>query len=276
MTGPAEAPERRQLTVMFTDLVGSTDLASALDPEDWHDVLDAYQHRVATIVTAHGGVIAQFQGDGASRATSVIPKPRSRRVVTPLRRDWRSSRMSSDSAPSSRLSSGSATLRGAGGNPHGRSACCGRDRRGTRAPSRMCGARFPTWRPAFRRSGSPDTSSISGDTANLVAGFFELESLGFLTLKGIGHPVPAFRVLHRGSARHRLEARPLTPFIPRPEATRLAPGAVGMRAGRIGATDPRRGGSRHWQVARPPRVRLWSSRREATVWPPSSAADAVR
>ena len=50
---------------MFTDLVGSTELASALDPEDWHDVLNAYQHRVAAIVTAHGGVIAQFQGDGA-------------------------------------------------------------------------------------------------------------------------------------------------------------------------------------------------------------------
>ena len=65
MTPATEAPERRQLTVMFTDLVGSTDLASTLDPEDWHDVLNAYQHRVAAIVTAHGGVIAQFQGDGA-------------------------------------------------------------------------------------------------------------------------------------------------------------------------------------------------------------------
>jgi class 3 adenylate cyclase len=39
---PSAAPdERRQLTVMFTDLVGSTDLASALDPEDWHHVLTA-------------------------------------------------------------------------------------------------------------------------------------------------------------------------------------------------------------------------------------------
>ena len=65
MTGPSDATERRQLTVMFTDLVGSTELASALDPEDWHDVLNAYQHRVAAIVTAHGGVVAQFQGDGA-------------------------------------------------------------------------------------------------------------------------------------------------------------------------------------------------------------------
>ena len=65
MTGPSDATERRQLTVMFTDLVGSTDLASTLDPEDWHEVLNGYQHLVADIVTAHGGVIAQFQGDGA-------------------------------------------------------------------------------------------------------------------------------------------------------------------------------------------------------------------
>ena len=50
MSGPSDAPERRQLTVMFTDLVGSTELASALDPEDWHEVLGAYQHRVAAIV----------------------------------------------------------------------------------------------------------------------------------------------------------------------------------------------------------------------------------
>ena len=48
MTGPSDATERRQLTVMFTDLVGSTDLASALDPEDWHEVLNGYQHLVAT------------------------------------------------------------------------------------------------------------------------------------------------------------------------------------------------------------------------------------
>ncbi|HEX4126912.1 MAG TPA: adenylate/guanylate cyclase domain-containing protein [Acidimicrobiales bacterium] len=65
MVAPAAGPERRQLTVMLTDLVGSTELASALHPEDWHQVLNAYQHRVAAIVTAHGGVIAQFQGDGA-------------------------------------------------------------------------------------------------------------------------------------------------------------------------------------------------------------------
>ena len=65
MTAPSDRPELRQLTVVFTDLVGSTDLASVLDPEDWHEVLNAYQHLVADIVTAQGGVIAQFQGDGA-------------------------------------------------------------------------------------------------------------------------------------------------------------------------------------------------------------------
>ena len=60
MTSAFDASERRQLTVMFTDLVGSTELASTLDPEDWHDVLNAYQHLLAAIVTSHGGIVAQF------------------------------------------------------------------------------------------------------------------------------------------------------------------------------------------------------------------------
>ena len=68
----------------------------------------------------------------------------------------------------------------------------------------------------LQAAGEPGQIVVSGDTAELVAGFFELEPLGSLTLKGIGHPVPAFRVLQRSSARHRLEARPLTAFIPRP------------------------------------------------------------
>src|ERR1700728_1090910 len=56
--------ERRHLTVIFSDLVGSTDLASSMDPEDWHDVLAAYHQRVAQVVEDHGGFVSQFQGDG--------------------------------------------------------------------------------------------------------------------------------------------------------------------------------------------------------------------
>ena len=59
----AEA-ERRQLTIMFCDLVGSTELAIRLDPEDLHDIIAAYHRRVTEVVTRYGGFVARLMGDG--------------------------------------------------------------------------------------------------------------------------------------------------------------------------------------------------------------------
>ena len=56
--------ERRQLTVMFCDLVGSTALASRLDPEDLREVLGTYHAVVAEVVVKFGGYIAKYMGDG--------------------------------------------------------------------------------------------------------------------------------------------------------------------------------------------------------------------
>jgi class 3 adenylate cyclase len=56
--------ERRQLTVMFCDLVGSTQLAAQLDPEDLGRVIRAYQDRCAEVVERWGGRIAKYMGDG--------------------------------------------------------------------------------------------------------------------------------------------------------------------------------------------------------------------
>ncbi len=60
---PAEG-ERRQLTVMFCDLVGSTELSGRLDPEDLREVLRRYQNAVAGPVTRYGGYLARYLGDG--------------------------------------------------------------------------------------------------------------------------------------------------------------------------------------------------------------------
>src|SRR5215470_8687883 len=57
--------ERRQLTVMFTDLVGSTALSTKLDPEDLRLVIGAYHKCVAETVTRFGGFIGRYMGDGA-------------------------------------------------------------------------------------------------------------------------------------------------------------------------------------------------------------------
>src|SRR5262249_23609925 len=56
--------ERRQLTVMFCDLVDSTKLSSQLDPEDWRDVVRAYQQVCTEVIQRYDGHIAQLLGDG--------------------------------------------------------------------------------------------------------------------------------------------------------------------------------------------------------------------
>jgi len=56
--------ERRQLTVMFCDLVGSTSLSAQLDPEDLREIIGAYHRCCATVVERHGGFVAKYMGDG--------------------------------------------------------------------------------------------------------------------------------------------------------------------------------------------------------------------
>src|SRR5262245_8253114 len=59
-----ERAERRQVTVMFSDLVGSTALSARMDPEDLRDVISAYQKCVAETVQRFGGFVAKYMGDG--------------------------------------------------------------------------------------------------------------------------------------------------------------------------------------------------------------------
>ncbi|MBV8613556.1 MAG: winged helix-turn-helix domain-containing protein, partial [Acetobacteraceae bacterium] len=61
---PPPSPERRQVSVLFCDLVGSTALAARLDPEDLREVLAAYQRRAAEVVGRWSGHVANHMGDG--------------------------------------------------------------------------------------------------------------------------------------------------------------------------------------------------------------------
>jgi class 3 adenylate cyclase len=61
---PHEAAERRQVTVMFCDLVGSTALSARMDPEDLREIISAYQKCVAETVQRFGGFVAKYMGDG--------------------------------------------------------------------------------------------------------------------------------------------------------------------------------------------------------------------
>jgi hypothetical protein len=61
---PQDTAERRQVTVMFSDLVGSTALSARMDPEDLREVISAYQKCVAETVQRLGGFVAKYMGDG--------------------------------------------------------------------------------------------------------------------------------------------------------------------------------------------------------------------
>ena len=61
---PQNTAERRQLTVMFSDLVGSTALSARMDPEDLREVISTYQKCVAGTVQRFGGFVAKYMGDG--------------------------------------------------------------------------------------------------------------------------------------------------------------------------------------------------------------------
>jgi class 3 adenylate cyclase len=63
-TKPQDTAERRQVTVMFSDLVGSTALSARMDPEDLREVITAYQKCVAETVQRFGGFVAKYMGDG--------------------------------------------------------------------------------------------------------------------------------------------------------------------------------------------------------------------
>ena len=61
---PKDTAERRQVTVMFSDLVGSTALSARMDPEDLREVISAYQKCAAETVCRFGGFVASYMGDG--------------------------------------------------------------------------------------------------------------------------------------------------------------------------------------------------------------------
>ena len=77
--------ERRHLTVLFCELVGSTEIARHLDPEDWRETIAAYHHAAAQAIERFGGHVAQYLGDGVmaffgypeptTTMQSVLPAP---------------------------------------------------------------------------------------------------------------------------------------------------------------------------------------------------------
>ncbi|HEY1829101.1 MAG TPA: adenylate/guanylate cyclase domain-containing protein [Acidimicrobiales bacterium] len=206
--------ERRHLTVVFSDLVGSTDLASSMDPEDWHQVLAGYHRRVAEVVEGHGGFVSQFQGDGM---VAFFGYPKTIGSAGREAVDAALALVAGVEALPSELPAelGVQVLQARVGVHSGEVVVSPIAAGGVGRLADIFGE-VPNLAARLQAAGQPGDVLLSDATARLVSGYFVTEPLGALELKGIPRPVPTFRVLGPSTARGRLDTGPLTVFVPRP------------------------------------------------------------
>ena len=236
------AGERRQLTVMFCDLVGSTALSEQLDPEELQSVVRTYQEVSAQIIERYEGYIAQYLGDGllvyfgypaaheddAARAvrvgleiTATLQRLSSPSPFQGEGRGEGSETKSFQDSPhsfdqlrtgSSPLPKGARELRVRIGI-HTGPVVVGQMGGGSRQEQLALGE-TPNIAARVQGHADPDTVVISAATQQLVAGLFETEDRGRHELKGISAPQGLYRVRAESSAQSRFEAAVRTGLTP--------------------------------------------------------------
>jgi class 3 adenylate cyclase len=214
---PTASAERRQLTVMFCDLVGSTALSARLDPEDMREIIGAYHRCCAEQIAETGGFVAKYMGDGvlayfgypqaheddAERAlhaalsiTEAVPKLRT----------------SHD--PVLQVRVGIATGLVVVGDLIGEGA----------SQEQGVVGETPNLAARLQALAEPGQVVISQSTRRLTGGMFEYRDLGRVPLKGLAEPTQAWQVLAASAVQSRFEAQhetSLTPLVGRDEELEL-------------------------------------------------------
>ncbi|QQN63449.1 AAA family ATPase [Bradyrhizobium diazoefficiens] len=206
--------QRRLLTVMFTDLVGSTALSTRVDPEELRSIMSAYQRCVADVVGRFDGFVAKYMGDGVL-AYFGYPQAHEddaeRAVRTGLALLEAVARLPSDEPLQVRVGIASGLvvvgdLIGAG-----------------EAQERAVVGATPNLAARLQAVAAPGTIVIGSQTRHLLAGLFEYEQLGGVEVKGFGAPVDAYRVVRPSSIESRFEAMhaATTPLVGREQEIAL-------------------------------------------------------
>lgn len=203
--------ERRRLTVMFCDLVGSTELSGQLDPEELHDLTRQYQKVCADVVGRHGGHVAQYLGDGllVFFGYPIAHEDDAQRAVRAGLET-----VAAVSGLSVRLAK-SLQIRVA---VHTGLAVVGRLGDGSDPEAMGIVGETPNIAARLQAIAEPGTVIISAPTHQLVEGFFRCRSLGALPLKGVAIPIELYCVLGESGIQSRFDravATGLTPFVGR-------------------------------------------------------------
>lgn len=199
--------ERRQLTVLFCDLAGSTALAARLDPEDMRDLIRAYQSACAAAIARHAGFVAKFMGDGV---LSYFGWPRAHEDE-----EERAVRAALDIAGSigSVKTPAGDPLQVRIGIASGLVVVGDLVGAGPALEQSVVGE-TPNLAARLQAVAPPNGIVIDKATRRQVGGLFELKGLGRQPLKGFAEPQPAWQVLGPGRVANRFRA-----LRPRPAAT---------------------------------------------------------
>jgi class 3 adenylate cyclase/tetratricopeptide (TPR) repeat protein len=203
---PREA-ERRQLTVLFCDLVGSTALAAQLDPEDTGRVIRAYQGCCTEVVERWGGQVAKFMGDGVLAYfgwPQAHEDDAERAVRAGLDLTDAIELLAAPSGQALAARVGIATGLVMVGELIGKGA----------AQEEAVVGETPNLAARLQALAAPGSVVISHATRRLVGGLFELADLGPQRLKGFAEPLAAWRVEGEGRAEGRFEAMHTTVLMP--------------------------------------------------------------
>ena len=184
---PPDQAELRQVTVLFCDLAGSTSLSERLDPEEYREVIRAYQQTSSSVVDRYGGHVAQYLGDGilvyfgypraqeddaqrAVRAALEIPaamEPLGDRLRLPI-----SVRLGIHTGPVVAGEVGASGRR-----------------------EQLALGQTPNIAARLQALAYPDAVIVSGATHHLIEGYFEASPLGPRTLKGVSEPIEVFEIV---------------------------------------------------------------------------------
>jgi class 3 adenylate cyclase/tetratricopeptide (TPR) repeat protein len=210
----ASTAERRQLTVLFCDLVGSTELSEQLDPEEWGEILRRYQELCAGVIGRFEGHIARYFGDGllvyfgypmahedspqraARTALGIVDEMKRLNAVLHAERHL-------TLAVRLGIHTGLVVVGDMGGGDF---------------HVNMAVGDTPNIAARLQALAEPDAVIVSAVTHRLIDAFFACESLGEHALKGISQPMTVYRVLREAGAGSRIEpatAPALTPLVGR-------------------------------------------------------------
>ncbi len=213
----APPAERRQLTVMFCDLVGSTGLAAQLDPEDLAKVFGAYHECVAATIARFDGFVAKYMGDGVLvyfGYPQAHEDDAERAVRAGLELATTVHALKTPFVAGLQVRIGVATGLVVVGDIIGAGA----------AQEQAVVGEAPNLAARLQGIADPGAVVIGPGTKRLLGGIFEYSDLGPVAVKGFAEPVPAWHVLRESAAQDRFEAfhaAALTPLVGREEELEL-------------------------------------------------------